>query len=556
MYVNYLEGYLITGYNLVLTSDPGPGVAIPPKYYWPSNGDGLRAGGAARSGGGSNLSPAAQQALIATLTVAAVAALSLLTLFLASLYLRRRRARQEALSGEAAVGEEGLLEKISSVLDPLGSPSHGCGSDGSRGLPGTGGGGASGSCGASGSATASGSGRLRDAQKGEPSSPVPGSIKSGGVREEGAANGGDFSDRWRQLLVAINSRVTDINSKRLMAGLGGGQGSFSGSGTDQSLPPPLPQQLAPLKTGDQLPVQPLQCAGQQQHALPELPLLDGAAAAAVAAGAANAATVSSDSGEGVVDRRPSGSSAARSAPHPGAGARGGGGAPPPRHGQPQQLQLLEALGSGSFGTVFRARWCGAEVAAKLVQLPATLLGGQHGGEAAQAAAFASARERMAIQEAAISTTMTHPNIVALYCIGLRPVYAGSGGGGGTVTESDGSGGQRGAVGVEEEDIACDEEDGGNAGVKSEALKSREDLGLVVAWELQLSESWVTAGDGGVHGYGGCVGLLSGQFDPEGILGWIPFLERRPGGAALRWAMHGVSMCVDSSSGSEREGPAM
>eukprot|EP00775_Hariotina_reticulata_P001812 gene1812-2145_t len=101
------------------------------------------------------------------------------------------------------------------------------------------------------------------------------------------------------------------------------------------------------------------------------------------------------------------------------------------------LKLKEVIGQGSFGTVYRATWQGANVAVKLLQLPpgartqaltSTLNSktASSSGKTSDASPAAGRlggllqREHMAVQEAAIGSTMTHPNIVAVYSIRLRP----------------------------------------------------------------------------------------------------------------------------------------
>jgi serine/threonine protein kinase len=72
-----------------------------------------------------------------------------------------------------------------------------------------------------------------------------------------------------------------------------------------------------------------------------------------------------------------------------------------------ELQVLGLIGRGSFASVFRAIWRGRCVALKVVQLPACAA-----GDGDDDLSFAlQTREHMAVMEAVISATMSHPNVV-------------------------------------------------------------------------------------------------------------------------------------------------
>ncbi|GIM05528.1 hypothetical protein Vretimale_9989, partial [Volvox reticuliferus] len=72
------------------------------------------------------------------------------------------------------------------------------------------------------------------------------------------------------------------------------------------------------------------------------------------------------------------------------------------------LELQAVLGEGSYGRVYRALWRGTTVAAKVILLPAHMTGRER-------------YERMAIMEAAISSSLSHPNIVQTYTYGVERV---------------------------------------------------------------------------------------------------------------------------------------
>ncbi|KXZ43002.1 hypothetical protein GPECTOR_107g146 [Gonium pectorale] len=73
------------------------------------------------------------------------------------------------------------------------------------------------------------------------------------------------------------------------------------------------------------------------------------------------------------------------------------------------VRLFSILGTGSYGTVYLGLWRGLSVAAKILVVHDTLLGPE-----------GRLRQR-AILEAAIGTTLDHPNVVATYAFDVKPL---------------------------------------------------------------------------------------------------------------------------------------
>ena len=74
-----------------------------------------------------------------------------------------------------------------------------------------------------------------------------------------------------------------------------------------------------------------------------------------------------------------------------------------------KLELLESIGGGAHGTVFKGRWKGMDVAVKTVMFPY-----EHGSDKG------NARQR-AILEAGVSCSVVHPNVVTTYHWDIKAV---------------------------------------------------------------------------------------------------------------------------------------
>jgi hypothetical protein len=125
-----------------------------------------------------------------------------------------------------------------------------------------------------------------------------------------------------------------------------------------------------------------------------LPAQDAAAAAGDAAEADDAAAAAAAPQQ---RRQTDNSGSVARVSHPGSNTLG-------------ELKLLQLVGQGTFGQVYKALWRRRCVAVKVLQLPATA-GNSDVTPWAGVARVSSHREKMAVMETVVSTTMSHPNIV-------------------------------------------------------------------------------------------------------------------------------------------------
>ena len=92
------------------------------------------------------------------------------------------------------------------------------------------------------------------------------------------------------------------------------------------------------------------------------------------------------------------------------------------------IKMMEIIGRGGFGSVFKAFWRGKICAVKVLEHGEDLMGFSDPKSKEKADADASGR-RAALMEGAISTTINHPNVVQTYdfrVINLNPQERGPG----------------------------------------------------------------------------------------------------------------------------------
>ncbi|WIA13636.1 hypothetical protein OEZ85_007199 [Tetradesmus obliquus] len=188
-----------------------------------------------------------------------------------------------------------------------------------------------------------------------------------------------------------------------------------------------------------------------------LPAQDAAAAAGDAAEADDAAAAAAAQQQQQQGRPVSNSGSMARVSHPGSNMLG-------------ELKLLQLVGQGTFGQVYKALWRRRCVAVKVLQLPATA-GNSDVSPWAGVARVSSHREKMAVMETVVSTTMSHPNIVQVYTASaVRSVHA----------DSTASSRQHARA------------DGGGSSSSSDAGDA-EHKPVLVGWELRLVMEFCDAG---------------------------------------------------------------
>ncbi|KAG2454955.1 hypothetical protein HYH02_000782 [Chlamydomonas schloesseri] len=88
----------------------------------------------------------------------------------------------------------------------------------------------------------------------------------------------------------------------------------------------------------------------------------------------------------------------------------------------QHLRILEVIGQGGFGVVYKGQWKGLNVAVKTITFQDRVAGGEKA-------------QHRAILEAAISSSLAHPNVVTTYSYDIKPMTVQ----GASSTDSPGSG---------------------------------------------------------------------------------------------------------------------